>query len=109
MRKYKLLKPLPGYPVGYIFEQDSWGNISFITSVDTVVFPDFFEEIKEPSDEEVLAEWIFEDMMGYQQKCFEPTLRIQKDGRRLEPDDFLGLACRLIAKGFDVSKLREGK
>lgn len=95
MKKYKLLKPLPGYPVGYIFEQDSWGNISFITSVDTVVFPDFFEEIKEPSDEEVLAGWLCDIAFGGFYSRWEPIIT--------------SLTKALIAKGFDVSKLREGK
>lgn len=98
MKKYKLLKPLPGYPVGHIFEQDSWGNISFITSVDAVVFPEFFEEVEEPSDEELLAEWISIQYMQAQD--------IELGGKKAL-DKFL--AKKLISKGFDVSKLREGK
>ena len=98
MRKYKLLKPLPGYPVGYIFEQDSWGNISFITSVDTVVFPDFFEEVEEPSDEELLAEWISE--------CYSRAQDHQLSTKK-ELDRYL--ARQLLGLGFNVSKLREGK
>ncbi len=108
MKKYRIKEKFFGHQPGQTIVTDK-NNQFILGTIDPSTYPHAFEEIKEPSDEEVLAEWIFKDMMGYQQKCFEPTLQLQKHGRRLEPDDFLGLAHNLIAKGFDVSKLREGK
>lgn len=97
MKKYKLLKPLPGIAEGYIFEQaDKFGNIQFITSVDPISYPDFFQEIEEVSDEEWLANWI-----NYQESV--TSIEYESLPR------FTALARSLIYKGIDVKMLREQK
>jgi len=63
-------------------------------------FPQIFEEIKEPSDEEVLAEKILTLQLSY-----------KSDATLLNTGTLFSkvLARYLLSKGFDVSKLREGK
>ncbi len=101
MKKYKLLKDVFNQEAGTIFEAEEGEciqiqeNMVAITFVNPEAHPELFkevEEIKEPSDEEVVYEWL----TGLRLKC---EIR----------DPVMNIAKELIRKGFDVSKLREGK
>ena len=89
MKKYKLLKPMPGYEVGATLDEKD-ENCFFYVISSPWHFPEYFQEIKEPSDEDVLVEWL------------------TKLERETMPSQFRRiLAIALIAKGFDVSKLNQ--
>lgn len=113
MKKYKLLKDVFNQEAGTIFEAEEGEyiqiqeNMVAITFVNPEAHPELFkevEEIKEPSDEEVIVKYL---------SSFVPSQTTPESYWR-EADHYLArgfrkIASDLLKKGFDVSKLREGK
>lgn len=102
---YRLKKDLPGYFAGCLLGADT-KTIEVVITKDNL---DWLEPVyeEEKSDEEVLAEFICEDLIGMKNCFYGPSMSIAIKGTPIEPGTFLGLASRLISIfGLDVSKLK---
>lgn len=84
MKRYKLLKPLPGNDIGEIIQSN---KINYCPEL----HPDFFQEIKETSDEEVFEQWLIKKFSDISINC-----------RQWNP-----LVLELIRLGFNVASLKE--
>ena len=93
MKKYRIKEKFFGHQPGQTIVTDK-NNQFILGTIDPSTYPHAFEEIKEPSDEEVLAGWLCDIAFGGFYSRWEPIIT--------------SLTKALIAKGFDVSKLREG-
>lgn len=96
MKKYKLLKDLLCFKKGEVHTMDII-SISFspkeAASMCPDSFKDWFEEIKEPSDEEILTRWLYERMECISRPPFKSLWNT--------------LAKELLSKGFNVASLKE--
>lgn len=104
MKRYKLLKDIPGSKAGAVIKHTpgiAWSFGGFLSDD----FPDFFEEIKEPSDEEVLAQFLFNNHFKPPQNEYRSILwGVLHDANK---EQYFLMAKALIEKGFNVDFLRK--
>lgn len=105
MKKYKLLKDLLCFKKGEVHTMDII-SISFspkeAASMCPDSFKDWFEEIKEPSDEEIVAEWCNSKSKT---ETFNPWPWDKQD--KYYKAQMIAIAKAIISKGFKAEWVKE--